>query len=97
MPDRYIQPYMLRFTKNHNPIKTKLRNIIFAISLSITLQASAQDTLNYETVFPTGIFLGYGQGLYSVKDESISKEKYSGTLPYYSMEWVRFHNKNGYR
>ena len=58
-------------------MKTKPRNIIFAISLIITLQAPAQDTLNYKTIFPSGIFLGYGQGLYSVKDVSISKEKSS--------------------
>jgi hypothetical protein len=78
-------------------VKTKPRIIIFAISLIIILQAPAQDTLNYKTVFPTGIFCGYGQGLYSVKDNYISKEKYSGTLSYFNVEWVRFHNKNGYR
>ena len=78
-------------------MKNKAKIIISAISLIITLQTSAQDTLKHKTVFPSGIFLGYGQGLYSVKDEYISEEKYSGTLPYLTIEWVRFHNKNGYR
>lgn len=78
-------------------MKTRSRIIISAISLIITLQTPAQDSLNYKTVFPSGIFLGYGQGLYAVKDEYISKEKYSGSMPYYNVEWVRFHKKNGYR
>jgi len=78
-------------------VKTRSRIIISIISLIITLQTPAQDTINHKTVFPSGIFLGYGQGLYSVKDEYISKEKYSGNLPYYNVEWVRFHNRNGYR
>ena len=78
-------------------MKTKARIIISTISLIITIQIPAQDTIDYKTVFPSGISVGYGQGLYSVKDEYISKEKYSGTLPYFNIEWVRFHNKNGYR
>lgn len=36
-------------------------------------------------------------GLYSVKDEYISTEKYSGTLPYVNLEWVWFHHKGAYR
>jgi len=67
-------------------MKTRSRIIISTISLIITLQTPAQDTINHKTVFPSGIFLGYGQGLYSVKDEYISKEKYSGNLPYYNVE-----------
>lgn len=78
-------------------MKTKSRALISAILLIITLQAPAQDTLNYKTGFPSGISLDYGLGSYSVKDEYISKEKYSGTLPYLNLEWVRFHNKNAYR
>lgn len=78
-------------------MKTRSRIIISAISLIITLQTPAQDSLNYKTVYPSGIFLKYGQGLYAVKDEYISKEKYSGSMPYYNVEWVRFHKKNGYR
>jgi hypothetical protein len=73
------------------------RIIVHTILLIIISQASAQDTINYKTVFPAGIFVGYGLGSYSVKDEYISKEKYSGTLPYFNVEWVRFHDKNAYR
>jgi len=75
----------------------KLRTLISILSVVMALQAPAQDTLNHRSVFPAGIFIGYGQGFYSVKDEYISKEKYSGTMPYYNLEWVRFQNRNGYR
>ncbi len=75
--------------------KTKI--IISAVSLLMALKTLAQDAVDQKTMFPSGISVGYGQGLYSVKDEYISEEKYSGTLPYLNIEWVRFHNKNGYR
>ena len=78
-------------------MKTKSRAIILAISLIIALQVPAQDTLNYKTGFPSGISVDCGLGSYSVKDEYISREKYSGTLPYINVEWVRFHNKSAYR
>jgi len=78
-------------------VKTKSRIIIPAILLIISLQTPAQETLNHNTIFSPGIFLGYGQGFYVVKDEYISKEKYSGSMPYYNVEWVRFHKRNGYR
>ena len=52
---------------------------------------------NYKTVFPAGFFIGYGLGSYSVKDEYVSKQKYSGTLPGFNGAWVRFHDKNTYR
>lgn len=78
-------------------MKTTSRIIISAGILLLSLELTGQDTINYKTIFPSGISVGYGQGLYSVKDEYISKEKYSGTLPYFNVEWVRFHNKNAYR
>ena len=81
----------------YKPMKTKATIIISTIALFVTMELPGQDTIDYKTVFPSGISVGYGQGLYSVKDEYISEEKYSGTLPYLNIEWVRFHNKNGYR
>ena len=78
-------------------MKTISRLIVFTISLIIISQASAQDKEKYKTVVPSGIFVGYSLGSYSVKDEYISKEKYSGTLPCFNVGWVRFHDKKGYR
>ena len=78
-------------------MKIKVKIIISTIVLFIALELSGQDTINFKTVFPSGISIEYGIGSYSVKDEYISKEKYSGTLPYYSFGWARRHNKYVYR
>jgi len=78
-------------------MKLRINILFYVVSSLITIQTLAQDTLTHKSVFPTGIALSYGQGSYSVKDEYISKEKYTGSIPYYSIEWVRFHNQNGYR
>ena len=77
--------------------KTNLKIILYAVAFLIAGQASGQDSLSYFSVYPAGISFEYGIGNYSVKDEYISNEKYSGTLPYYSFGWVRKHNKYIYR
>jgi hypothetical protein len=56
-----------------------------------------QDSAPPQLTFPKGITLEYGLGSYSVKDEYISKEKYSGTLPYYSLSWMRHHETYVFR
>ena len=76
-------------------IKAKI--IISAISLFIAINSHGQDTINNSNSYPGGISIKYGLGSYSVKDEYISKEKYSGKLPYYSFGWARKHNKYVYR
>jgi len=59
-------------------------------------QVLGQDSLSYLNIFPAGISFKYGIGNYSIKDEYISKEKYSGKLPYFSIGWARNHNKYVY-
>ena len=83
--------------REHEPMKAILTIIVLAASIIVIPPASAQDTVDNETVFPSGIFVGYGLGSYSVKDEYISKEEYSGTLPCFNVEWVRLHDKCAYR
>jgi hypothetical protein len=56
-----------------------------------------QNSIDHQSIFPGGITIEYGFGRYSVSDEFISKEKYSGVLPYFSASWSRFHNNYGYR
>lgn len=56
----------------------------------------AQDNAK-SNIFPNGITAAYGLGNYSVKDEFISKEKYSGNLPYYSVGWFKKHNNYVYQ
>ena len=78
-------------------MKTKAIIFISTIALFISIESSGQDTTNYSTVFPKGITVKYGYGNYSIKDEYISNEKYSGTIPYFSFGWARKHNKYLYR
>ena len=58
---------------------------------------SGQDMQHKQSVFPEGISLEYGFGRFSVRDEFISKEKYSGTLPKFQVNWSRYHDKYAYQ
>jgi hypothetical protein len=78
-------------------MKTKRTVILLNTVFFIAIQLHGQDTTDFKTLFTSGISAGYGLGIYSVKDEFISDQKYSGTLPYFNIQWVRFHHHNGYR
>ncbi len=58
---------------------------------------SAQEILNRKVIFPNGISLEYGIGSYAHTDEYISKEKYSGNLPYYKAGWTNQHKSYVYQ
>lgn len=62
------------------------------LSLITSSELSAQEGFQQKSVFPDGISLEYGVGSYAVRDEYISKERYSGTLPYFSLNWARSHD-----
>ena len=69
-----------------------LKSFLFLfLVLSTNPAIYAQDSLIHKTIFPGGITLEYGIGYYAVTDEYISKEKYSGTLPYYKAGWANQH------
>ncbi len=59
-------------------------------------EPSPEDSLFHQAVFPAGISVEYGLGTFSVRDEYISKEKYSGTLPRISAHWSRSHRNYFY-
>lgn len=71
-------------------------NLIISTILLFAGNCYAQDSLSHRNVFPSGISVEYGLGNYSVRDEYISKEKYSGTLPSFNANWSRFHSKHCY-
>ncbi|NQV18466.1 MAG: hypothetical protein HQ534_07985 [Armatimonadetes bacterium] len=75
----------------------KVRIIVTIIIFIITAKLSGQDTLKNSIVYPTGISVLYGSGSYSQKDEYISKEKYSGSLPLFSLIWARDHQQYLYK
>lgn len=57
----------------------------------------AQDSSSLKPLFPSGISLEYGIGSFAVTDEYISKEKYSGSLPFYGISWYKPHDNYVYR
>jgi hypothetical protein len=75
-----------------------LKSFLFGLLiLSTNPPIYAQDSLIHKTIFPEGITLEYGIGNYAVTDEYISKEKYSGTLPYYKFGWTNQHEDYVYQ
>ena len=75
----------------------KSKIIVIIIIFLIFTKISGQDFLKNSPISSTGISVQYGVGNYSVKDEYISKEKYSGVLPLFSIKWVRVHDKYVYK
>lgn len=76
-------------------MKIKILTIIIVLILLtyLTDLSASECIVNY----PEGISLKYGVGNYSHKDEYISNEKYSGTLPCLSISWVNDHQKYVYK
>jgi len=73
---------------------TKIPLLIVLIILTVAkpVNLTAQEFNAYEKEFPQGLTLEYGIGNYAVTDEYISKEKYTGTLPYYKLSWSSQHS-----
>ena len=72
-------------------------SFLFGLSLIIaSSELRAQDAPEQKAIFPEGISLEYGLGSYAHKDEYISKEKYSGTLPYYKAGFTNHHERYVY-
>jgi hypothetical protein len=78
-------------------MRITIKTMVYAMALAIAMQVSAQDSLTQEDIFPSGISLGIGIGSYAVKDAYISGERYTGSIPYYSIGWMHFKSKGGYR
>ncbi len=65
--------------------------------LSIGPEIYAQGSFGLKTKFPQGITIEYGTGNFADTDEYISKEKYSGTLPYFNVGWTNQHDNYIYQ
>jgi hypothetical protein len=68
-------------------------SFIGVVILLLTGYVLPQETPRQSSIFPAGLSVEYGLGKYSVRDEYISKEKYSGILPSIKTNWSRLHNK----
>jgi len=78
-------------------MKSSLAFLMVFVILICTESSFGQDFTTHKNIFPQGITIAYGLGNYAVRDEYISQEKYAGTLPYFRIDWSRFHNKYGFR
>jgi hypothetical protein len=74
-----------------------IKIIIVMVALILSGGLAAQDQAPADSVYPAGISIAGGTGHFAVTDEYISKEKYSGSLPYFSFNWSRMHESYGYR
>jgi hypothetical protein len=74
-----------------------LSGLVFLCVIGLTRTVTGQEVQDKLFEYPAGISASYGFGKYAVTDEYISKEKYSGNLPYFDLTWSRMHESYGYR
>jgi len=86
-----------RQAKGSNSMKYLTPFLFSLLSWITTSDLTAQDTLNQKVIFPTGISVDYGMGSYAHTDEYISKEKYSGSLPYFKAGFAKQHERYVYQ
>jgi hypothetical protein len=67
------------------------------ISLLGPSPARSQESIAQRGLYDSGISVAVGTGRYSVRDEYISTERYSGTLPYTEVSWTRFGESRGFK
>jgi len=69
---------------------------LFFIGLFLSVATKAQEKIKEpQYTFPGGLFVEYGFGYFTVKDTYISTQKYSGNVPYFSINWSRFMGNRG--
>lgn len=64
--------------------------------LAVLLARSEVQAQTHRTAFPNSVYFETGWGYASIRDEFISKERYSGLLPSLSVRWSRFDEKNAW-
>ena len=77
-------------------MRPKLPFIFFVFSFLWNTSFS-QDSDTGTSVFPQYISGSFGTGMFSVKDYYFSDQKYSGSMPAISFQWMRRHKNYGYR
>jgi len=78
-------------------MKSSIRLQSVLVLLFIITPVYGQDGNTNMFDYPAGLTIAYGTGRFAVTDEYISKEKYTGTLPYFAFTWSRMHETYGYR
>lgn len=74
------------------------RSVVSGAALAVMLSHGtiAQDTTTHRSAFPAGLSLQASLGSIALRDEFISREKYSGGLPHFGVAWSRFHGDHGF-
>lgn len=70
--------------------------IVFLAFSCLAVKAGGQSSPEHRALFVEGISADLGAGQYIGRDEVVSKNIYSGTLPYIAVHWARFHTAYGY-
>jgi len=69
---------------------------LFFIGLFLAVVTNAQEEIKEpQYIYPGGLSVEYGFGYLTVKDTYISTQKYSGNVPYFSINWSRFMGNRG--
>ena len=76
---------------------TRIKFIPSAIAILMSFRLLGQDSQFPVSLYPEGITVSYGIGSYSLIDEYISGERYSGGLPLLSINWARLHDRYTYQ
>ena len=69
--------------------------LVFSFVFQINSYAQQND-FNHKNVYPSGLNIDYGAGRFAVQDDFFSREKYSGTLPYFKIGWSRFYGNRAF-
>lgn len=70
--------------------------LLLAFGFQINSYAQQHD-FTHKNVYPRGLNIDYGVGRFAVQDDFFSKEKYSGTLPYFKIGWSRYHGNRAFQ
>ncbi|MBC8376881.1 MAG: hypothetical protein H8E26_12610 [FCB group bacterium] len=74
----------------------KYLSLALCFSLVIPVYSFNQDSEYFYPPTGNGIAIEYGIGKLSIRDEYISKEKYSGNIPYFRAAWSQIDKSEGY-
>jgi len=79
-----------------------MKRIILLVSFLVvnpgfTATVRSQSNVVPETRSASGLTVEYGGGDFGITDENISPEKYSGSLPFFGVQWARDHTRNHFR
>jgi hypothetical protein len=77
---------------------TCVRSIVSGAALTVVLShcTLAQDTTGHRSAYATGLSFQTGLGTIALRDEFISREKYSGGLSHFGVGWSRFHGDHAF-